>query len=102
MLVDKYIPNLVAKPFQVSRECVQLIYGRTSSPRLDKVLKKWDKENWASPEQRQMLAYIIRVELLACQFASPVRWIETQDHLFNKPTEMSRLATTTRSGVSSS
>ena len=32
--------------------------------------------------QRQKLAYIILVELLAYQFASPVRWIETQDHLF--------------------
>jgi len=35
----------------------------------------------ASAEQRQKLAYIILVELLAYQFASLVRWIETQDHL---------------------
>jgi fatty acid synthase subunit alpha, fungi type len=70
MLIDKYILNLVAKPFQVSREYVQLIYGQTSSPRLDKVLNEWDKDNWASPEQRHMLAYIILVELLAYQFAS--------------------------------
>jgi fatty acid synthase subunit alpha, fungi type len=82
MLIGKYIPNLVAKPFDISREYVQLIYDQTSSPRLDKVLKKWDQDNWASPEQRQKLAYIILVELLAYQFASPVRWIETQDYLF--------------------
>ena len=82
MLVGKYIPNLVAKPFEVSREYAQFIYDQTSSPRLDKVLKKWDQENWASSDQRQKLAYIILVELLAYQFASPVRWIETQDHLF--------------------
>lgn len=82
MLVGKYIPNLVAKTFEVSREYAQLIYDQTSSPRLDKVLKKWDQDNWASVEQRQKLAYIILVELLAYQFASPVRWIETQDHLF--------------------
>jgi fatty acid synthase subunit alpha len=82
MLVGKYIPNLVAKKFDVSREYAQLIYDQTSSPRLDKVLKKWDQDNWASPEQRQKLAYIILVELLAYQFASPVRWIETQDLLF--------------------
>jgi len=31
---------------------------------------------------RQQLAYTILVELLAYQFASPVRWIETQDLLF--------------------
>jgi fatty acid synthase subunit alpha len=54
------------------------------SPHLDKVLKKWDQEKWAEPAQRQKLAYIILVELLAYQFASPVRWIETQDLLFAK------------------
>ena len=84
MLVGKYIPNLIAKPFEVSREYAQLIYDQTSSPRLDKVLKKWDQEKWASAAQRQMLAYIILVELLAYQFASPVRWIETQDILFTQ------------------
>jgi len=64
MLVGKYIHNLVAKKFDVSREYAQLIYAQISSPRLDKVLKKWDRDNWASPEQRQKLAYIILVELL--------------------------------------
>ncbi|KAI5983403.1 hypothetical protein EDD15DRAFT_2390897 [Pisolithus albus] len=82
MLVGKYIPNLVAKPFDVSKDYAQLIYDQTSSPRLDKVLKKWEQENWAAAEQRQKLAYIILVELLSYQFASPVRWIETQDLLF--------------------
>ena len=82
MLVGKYIPNLIAKPFQVSREYAQIIYDQTSSPRLDKVLKKWEEDKWASAENRQQLAYIILVELLAYQFASPVRWIETQDLLF--------------------
>ncbi|KAI0787467.1 fatty acid synthase [Fomes fomentarius] len=83
-LVGKYVPNLVAKPFEVSKEYAQLIYDQTLSPRLDKVLRKWDQENWGSPEQRQKLAYIILVELLAYQFASPVRWIETQDLLFSQ------------------
>ena len=84
MLVGRYIPNLVAKPFAVTKEYAQLIYDQTSSPRLDKVLKKWDQESWASPEQRQKLAYTILVELLSYQFASPVRWIETQDLLFTQ------------------
>jgi fatty acid synthase subunit beta len=84
MLVGKYIPNLVAKPFQVSREYAQLIYDQTSSPRLDRVLENWDQNNWAALQQRQKLAYIILVELLAYQFASPVRWIETQDLLFTE------------------
>ncbi|KAG9315241.1 hypothetical protein JVU11DRAFT_4375 [Chiua virens] len=84
MLIGKYIPNLVAKPFAITKEYAQLIYDQTSSPRLDKVLKKWDQESWASPEQRQRLAYTILVELLSYQFASPVRWIETQDLLFTQ------------------
>lgn len=84
MLVGKYVPNLIAKPFEVSKEYAQLIYDQTLSPRLDKVLRKWDQENWGSPEQRQKLAYVILVELLAYQFASPVRWIETQDILFQQ------------------
>jgi fatty acid synthase subunit alpha, fungi type/fatty acid synthase subunit beta, fungi type len=82
MLVGKYIPNLIAKPFDVSRDYAQIIYDQTSSPKLDKVLKKWEQERWASAENRQKLAYIILVELLAYQFASPVRWIQTQDLLF--------------------
>ena len=82
MLVGKYIPNLIAKPFDVSREYAQIIYDQTSSPKLDKVLKKWEQEKWAGAENRQKLAYIILVELLAYQFASPVRWIQTQDLLF--------------------
>ncbi|KAI6140884.1 hypothetical protein BKA82DRAFT_4331815 [Pisolithus tinctorius] len=44
MLVRKYISNLVAKSFDIS------------SPRLAKVLKRWDQENWAAAEQCQKLA----------------------------------------------
>ena len=66
----------------MSQEYAQVIYDQTSSPRLDKILKKWDEEDWGSSAQRQLLAYTILVELLAYQFASPVRWIETQDRLF--------------------
>ncbi|THV07258.1 fatty acid synthase [Dendrothele bispora CBS 962.96] len=84
MLIGKYIPNLIAKPFEVTLDYAQIIYDQTSSPSLDKVLKKWDQEKWGSPEQRQKLAYIILVELLAYQFASPVRWIQTQDLLFTQ------------------
>ncbi|KAJ7762020.1 fatty acid synthase [Mycena maculata] len=84
MLIGKYIPNLIAIPFAITKEYAQIIYDQTSSPRLDKVLKRWDQERWASDEQRQKLAYVILVELLAYQFASPVRWIQTQDRLFTE------------------
>ncbi|RPD53958.1 hypothetical protein L227DRAFT_464040, partial [Lentinus tigrinus ALCF2SS1-6] len=42
-LVGKYVPNLIAKPFEVTKEYAQLIYDQTLSPRLDKVLRKWDQ-----------------------------------------------------------
>ncbi|KAH8100945.1 fatty acid synthase [Cristinia sonorae] len=84
MLIGRYVPNLIAKPFELTKEYIQIIYDQTLSPRLDKVLRKWDQENWAGVEQRQKLAYVTLVELLAYQFASPVRWIETQDILFVK------------------
>lgn len=61
---------------------MQKIYDQTASPRMDSVLKAWDSENWGSAEKRQRLAYNILTECLAYQFASPVRWIETQDVLF--------------------
>lgn len=32
-----------------------------------------------TPEVEQELAYVLLTELLASQFTSPVRWIETQD-----------------------
>jgi len=84
MLIGKYVPNLIAKPFEVTKEYAQIIYDQTSSPRLDKILKSWDAEEWGADAQRQNLAYSILVELLAYQVASPVRWIETQDLLFVK------------------
>ncbi|KAG8889684.1 3-oxoacyl-[acyl-carrier-protein] synthase [Tulasnella sp. 332] len=82
LLIDKYVPNLIAKPFQATREYAQIIYDQTSSPRLDKVLKTWGQDSWGSADRRQELTYTILVELLAYQFASPVRWIETQDLFF--------------------
>ena len=46
--------------------------------------QKMGTREWASAENRRKLAYIILVELLAYLFffASPVRWIQTQDLLF--------------------
>lgn len=39
-LVGKYIPNLIAKPFEISREYVDECYKLTSSPRLSYILKE--------------------------------------------------------------
>ena len=35
-------------------------------------------------EKRKKIAHRLLIELLACQFAFPVRWIETQDQLFSR------------------
>ncbi|GAA6028849.1 hypothetical protein JCM8097_007429 [Rhodosporidiobolus ruineniae] len=82
LLVGRYIPNLTAVHYEVSKEYAERIHTQTSSPRLDKILKAWDEENWGAAENRNKLGYAILIELLAYQFASPVRWIETQDILF--------------------
>jgi len=84
MLIGQYVPNLTAEPFDITQAYAQRVYDQTSSPRLDKVLRHWDRDDWGGVEQRQKLAYIILVELLSYQFASPVRWIETQDRLFTQ------------------
>ncbi|BGP33270.1 fatty acid synthase alpha subunit Lsd1 [Rhodotorula toruloides] len=82
LLVGRYIPNLTAVHYEVSKEYAERIHTQTSSPRLNKILKAWDEERWGAPENRNKLGYAILIELLAYQFASPVRWIETQDILF--------------------
>ncbi|GAA5980800.1 hypothetical protein JCM11641_002656 [Rhodosporidiobolus odoratus] len=82
LLVGRYIPNLTAVHYDVTKEYAERIHTQTSSPRLNKILKSWDEENWGAKENRNKLGYAILIELLAYQFASPVRWIETQDILF--------------------
>ncbi|GAA5878476.1 hypothetical protein JCM8547_005957 [Rhodosporidiobolus lusitaniae] len=82
LLVGRYIPNLTAVHYEVTKEYAERIHTQTSSPRLEKILKAWDEENWGAAENRNKLGYAILIELLAYQFASPVRWIETQDILF--------------------
>jgi fatty acid synthase subunit beta len=42
-LVGKYIPNVTAKPFQISKEYFEEVYKLTNSPRIGAVLKDWEK-----------------------------------------------------------
>ncbi|WP_080796452.1 type I polyketide synthase [Corynebacterium pacaense] len=79
ILVDRYIPNLVARPFELSREFVESMAKVVDSPYITGILE--DFETAAADEQK--LARTLLIELLAWQFASPVRWIETQDLLIN-------------------
>ncbi|KAJ2855196.1 fatty acid synthase alpha subunit Lsd1, partial [Coemansia erecta] len=79
-LRGRYIPNLTAEPFDVSKHYFEMVQKITGSEVLAQKLYSWDNkdlENDSACEQN--LAHTLLAELLAFQIASPVRWIETQD-----------------------
>ncbi|ORX74997.1 hypothetical protein DL89DRAFT_320387 [Linderina pennispora] len=71
-LRDVYIPNVTARAFEVSRSYFQYAESITHSPILA-------QEN---DQDTSNLARTLLIELIAYQFASPVRWIATQKLLF--------------------
>ncbi|KAI9205069.1 fatty acid synthase [Polychytrium aggregatum] len=84
LLVGKYIPNLTAEPFSISKDYFERVHKQTGSAWLTEILANWDEETNATSAGQQHLAYVLLIELLAHQFASPVRWIETQDRFFRE------------------
>ncbi|KAJ2897754.1 fatty acid synthase alpha subunit Lsd1, partial [Coemansia aciculifera] len=80
----RYIPNLTAVPFEVSREYFSLVHSITQSPVAASVLKGWSDDTSMDSSKVARLAATLLVELLAYQFASPVQWIDTQDILIGK------------------
>ena len=86
ILTGRYIPNLVPKPFSLKREFVQEIADLVPSEPLNAVLADFDV--WAAKPGE--LCRTVLNELLAWQFASPVRWIETQDLLFGPQIDVER------------
>ena len=42
-LVGKYIPNVTAKPFEISKAYFEEVYKLTNSPRIGNVLANWDR-----------------------------------------------------------
>lgn len=92
-LVGKYIPNLVARPFALTHEYTELVFDATrgGSARLAKILRNWERDGWDQPDKEQELCRALLIELLAFQFASCVRWIETQDIFFEDPYSFERL-----------
>lgn len=81
VLVGRYIPNLVACPFELTREFAQKILDVVPSERIEAALE--DETTWKSyAEDEQKLGRLLLTELLSWQFASPVRWIETQALMF--------------------
>jgi fatty acid synthase len=79
LIVGKYIPNLVPRPFTLDRDFIQEIRDLVPAEPLDEVLADYD--TWRNEKPGELCRKIV-IELLAWQFASPVRWIETQDLLF--------------------
>ncbi|KAE8909307.1 hypothetical protein PF005_g3977 [Phytophthora fragariae] len=80
LLVNRYIPNLVAAPFSLESSYFKEVYQAATSPFLAEML---------DPMQLQLttkaqLTHRLVVELLAYQFAVPVQWIKTQALLFSK------------------
>ncbi|KAJ2160631.1 fatty acid synthase alpha subunit Lsd1 [Coemansia sp. RSA 552] len=82
-LSGRYIPNLTAMPFKVTKEYFQLVFDATQSPVVGEVLRSWTAAALDDPAQKAKLAALLLVELLAYQLASPVQWIATQMHLFD-------------------
>ncbi|GAB3991546.1 fatty acid synthase subunit beta domain-containing protein [Nocardioides marmoraquaticus] len=81
LLVGRYIPNLVPRLFSLDKAFVEEVAAYVDSPLLKPALADWD--TWSADPSR--LGRALLIELLAWQFASPVRWIETQDLLFARP-----------------
>jgi fatty acid synthase subunit beta len=77
LLIGRYIPNVTAAPFSLAKSYIAEVQENTQSAILAEVLANFEQESL----QPQQLAFKLLIELLAYQFASPVRWIETQ-HLF--------------------
>jgi fatty acid synthase, bacteria type len=81
LIIGRYIPNLVPRPFSLDRDFIQEIRDLVPAEPLDEILADYD--TWRAERPRDMARTVV-IELLAWQFASPVRWIETQDLLFTE------------------
>lgn len=80
-LVGRYVPNLYPHPFSLERgyvEAVGELCDEATALRLDAAYRGCD-EAGRSAEASGLLARTLLIELLAWQFASPVRWIETTE-----------------------
>ncbi len=76
-LVGRYVPNLHPEPFSLDRSYVEAVSALCGEGSLAGVLEDWD----AAVANPRRLARELLVEILAWQFASPVRWIESTEVL---------------------
>eukprot|EP00127_Corallochytrium_limacisporum_P004434 Clim_evm12s162 gene=Clim_evmTU12s162 len=82
-LLQRYIPNVVAEPFSVEKTFIRHVAEVTGSKNLNMILEG-DRLSTLHDAQK---ARILLIELLAHQFAMPVRWIDTQDVVFMARTQ---------------
>ncbi|KAJ2607601.1 fatty acid synthase alpha subunit Lsd1 [Coemansia sp. RSA 1365] len=81
-LCGRYIPNLTARPFEISKEYIHNVMELTDSALLAELLDTFDSTRLErDTSYKQHVAYVLLIEVLCHQFSSPVRWIETQDVL---------------------
>ncbi|KAL9619279.1 MAG: hypothetical protein Q9160_006131 [Pyrenula sp. 1 TL-2023] len=66
-LIGKYIPNVTARPFEISKEYFEEVYKLTNSPRIAKVLEDWEKYEQDSadptPISRRVSSAVVRPQL---------------------------------------
>lgn len=82
-LVGRYVPNLHPVPFVLERAYVEAVAEACEGRACQEILRRWSELSQAP----RRLARELLVELLAWQFASPVRWIESTDVLLAPATE---------------
>ncbi|AWB82546.1 3-oxoacyl-ACP synthase [Corynebacterium yudongzhengii] len=80
VLEGAYLPNLVARPFELTEDFVRSIAKVVDSPVITEILADLD----AQRREPARLGRTLLIELLAWQFTSPVRWIETQDRMLKQ------------------
>ncbi|KAJ2763262.1 fatty acid synthase alpha subunit Lsd1 [Coemansia sp. BCRC 34490] len=80
-LVDCYIPNLVGKPFELSKDYIESAYNATQSPALKHRIDSWQDIDCVDISEQKQIAVELVVELLAFQVANPVQWTSTQHHI---------------------
>ncbi|MCO4761193.1 MAG: DUF1729 domain-containing protein [Myxococcales bacterium] len=82
-LIGTYVPNLVAIPFSLDLAFVQAMFDATSAPEIQALLDGYE----TLVQEPDAFARTLVRELFAFQFASPVRWIESQDVLLSAASE---------------
>ncbi|KAJ2854465.1 hypothetical protein GGI22_004484, partial [Coemansia erecta] len=84
-LCGRYVPNLTARPFEVSLAYIRHVHALTHSKALAHLLSTLDAARLKhDAEYCRNTAYTLLIEVLSYQFSSPVRWIETQDVLLRE------------------